>query len=82
MYYIKFKVTGRGLFPLDMLRHDECHPRTGSDAANMHWDPADGARTVELACYAGNSFTYPTIGRWSSFGWSVDPESIVSEKVS
>lgn len=84
MYYIKFKVSGRGSFPFDMLRYDACHPRTSGDASQLSVDEdrRRETRTVELAKISRSSYALPTSGRWSSFGWSVDPDSIVAEKVS
>jgi hypothetical protein len=35
MYRVTFTVGGRGTFPIDMLRHDECFPRTQESTAQI-----------------------------------------------
>lgn len=73
---VTFTVTGRGRFPLDMLRYDACWPVTGDDASKLDssdYDPADRLpRRVTLRTASGQ----PECARWSSFGWSVDQASI------
>ena len=62
-------VTGRGEFPVDMLRYDGAWPANGEAADKLrehHSSQATGHRSVKL-----RSYREPTIGRWSSFGWSV-----------
>lgn len=66
----RFYVRGRGHFPLDMLRYDECWPATGEDAAKM--DEKD-LRTIQLA-----TITRPTKARWSSFPWTANEEDVWS----
>ncbi len=67
-YKTTFEVTGRGEFPIDMLRYDCCFPNTGSDsAAIMH----DGTRTVSLVKYHADKEPLITDARWNSFGWGV-----------
>jgi len=74
MNFVKFKVTGGGDFPTDMLRYDRCFPRTSEDAANMKIGEFDRKtrRSVGLltAWYRGG-YHEPTIERWKSFGWEV-----------
>jgi hypothetical protein len=62
-------VEGRGAFPIDMLRYDQCHPRTERDSLVIKnsFDPHIGKRTVDLTSYA----LFPTEERWKSFGWEV-----------
>lgn len=72
----QFVVVGRGEFPWDMLRYDNCWPYGGEDAAKLtmiHQDYSDDDlvkefktkdRSIKLS-----SFHPPTPGRWSSFGW-------------
>ncbi len=59
-----YTVTGRGNFPIDMLRYDAAWPMTGDDAANITatFQPRAGRWTIKLA-----SARLPTEGRWSSF---------------
>lgn len=73
-------VSGKGEFPWDMLRYDECYPASTDDALMMPAPlvPSTGAserefwtkrRTVVL-----RSNKAPTIARWDSFGWTVTAE--------
>jgi hypothetical protein len=67
-FYTYF-VTGRGVFPFDMLRYDRCYPADSNAAFNMD-------RTQDLRFVKLNSWLVPTIDRWSSFGWSVGFEAV------
>jgi len=68
MYYTLFTVTGRGIFPFDMLRYDTCYPRHPEDAQRLvHQDQ----RTVQLVMTTRTKDRRPTEGRWASFGWTV-----------
>jgi hypothetical protein len=93
MYYHTYRVTGRGRFPVDMLRYDASYPRTeegSGDVMRSAEDPkADPSevegneilrprRTVELT-HLGPKNWFPTVGRWESFGWSVAPAHRVEE---
>lgn len=62
-----FKVIGRGEFPFDMLRYDECFPADGESALKLgHSD--NNRRMVTLrTCRSTNIHE----GRWVSFGWQV-----------
>lgn len=64
----EYYVTGTGVFPIDMLRHDSAWPATGEDAAAIEWGFTERIprRTVKL-----RSYREPTVARWSSFTWSV-----------
>jgi hypothetical protein len=75
-----FTVTGRGLFPIDMLRYDMAWPATDEDAvkivgADFGYD-GDGAprhpRSIRLGCAQTHG---PTDGRWASFGWTLGDAS-------
>ncbi len=70
-YRTAFVVKGRGRFPLDMLRYDNCMPATGTDWDSV-METVRGEREVRLVMYfpVGNSGV-PTNGRWASFGWEV-----------
>ncbi len=66
-------IRGHGKFPVDMLRHDSCYPRTEADAATIertfethhnHWT----VRVVRLAATA----THFTDARWESFGVTLE----------
>lgn len=64
-HYYRFKVTGHGDFPTDMLRYDQAWPRDMESAHRML--NGTGRYTVEL-----NSILFPTVARWESFGWTVE----------
>ena len=61
----EYVVTGRGDFPLDMLRYDRCWPMSSSDVARLEHLTSREPRSVLMM-----SYDKPTIERWSSFGWS------------
>lgn len=68
----RFRVQGRGPFPLDMLRYDACFPRSETDAnvAQRDGEMTRGeSRIVELTALDRASYWTPTEGRWKSFGW-------------
>lgn len=66
---IAFTVQGKGSFPLDMLRYDQCWPERGDDVSEIEERRSygDGLRNVRLIGVCST----PTVGRWSSFGWQV-----------
>lgn len=68
-----FTVEGCGPFPADMLRYDCCYPENGDGAAAIALVTTglrarDSRRTVKLLTHRNAG---PCIGRWESFGWSV-----------
>ena len=75
MRIIRFKVEGSGVFPLDMLRYDECWPLSGADSGIIH---ESGKRIVELRGL-DPSGGRPTRWRWLSFMWPLVPDSMVEE---
>jgi hypothetical protein len=68
MYAHRFVVEGRGTFPYDMLRYDQCFPDTESDSAALY---SKGTRRVHLIQYRATRSPSIEEGRWSSFGWKV-----------
>jgi hypothetical protein len=67
----RFTVTGRGKFPLDMLRYDRCYPATEPDVGVIEWSSWPRKREhfkVDLVKPDGGE---PTVARWDSFGWKV-----------
>lgn len=64
----EFRATGRGNFPLDMLRYDCCYPAQPADVEAMRGNSRTPLRTVTL--FTTNK-RGPTLGRWASFGWPV-----------
>lgn len=71
-YMYEYYVTGRGLFPFDMLRYDSCWPATADDAANIdsHYERGNN-RSIKM-----RSYTQPTIERWQSFLWTCSAEKL------
>lgn len=61
-----FTVEGRGNFPTDMLRYDQCWPYQSLDAAAID-EPRERRRVVLQSCSA----TLPTSARWESYTWRV-----------
>lgn len=72
-----FDVSGAGRFPVDMLRYDRCVPMGQSDITTAFLSTRLDHRIVHLIGYAliGNR-QEPTVARWESFGWTVDPDSV------
>lgn len=65
-----YTVTGRGEFPLDMLRYDSCWPTSqeSTSAMTRSFHPRNhGPHTVAMRGLAS-----PTVSRWESFGWQVE----------
>jgi hypothetical protein len=76
MKHYKFKVTGTGTFPIDMLRYDRCFPHTAEDVGRIIADPYDlntlkKKREVEMLMPVEDKTRMPTSPRWESFGWTV-----------
>ena len=75
-YFYKLTVSGKGLFPTDMLRYDQCFPCSERDSASIddphrYGDMSGEIRTVELCASNVNPNWQPTTGRWNSFNWQV-----------
>ncbi len=70
-------VTGHAMFPVDMLRHDRCWPCGPDEGVKLGYaiadKPVDDCRP---RCIRMLSYQEPTVGRWSSFGWSVGKEDL------
>ena len=60
----RFEVSGRGAFPVDMLRYDICYPSGCISAADLL---GDHQRTISF-----DSTKEPTVLRWNSFNWSCE----------
>lgn len=70
MYRWRAVAQGRGYFPIDMLRYDECWPAREGQLSVGHARPSDPPQTVELAAYSDSRARSPfTPERWASFGW-------------
>ena len=85
MHMIRFQVRGKGIFPIDMLRHQQCYPANTEAAAAMEdhfYDSHNphitrGLRTVLLETCKDSSYWtpegYQVVGddRWASFGGTI-----------
>ena len=72
-YYFQITVTGRGKFPIDMLRYSQVYPTTPQDVSNIEYDGECGSRPVTL------SMDNQTMGmamncmeRFASFNWTAE----------
>lgn len=82
MRFVRFNVTGRFMFPIDMLRHDQCFPLTPSDSGAIEDSMTVRNKqgyTVQLGAYLDNPYATAHAARWESFGWRVDQDSIEFE---
>jgi hypothetical protein len=77
-YLQRFKVTGTGHFPIDMLRYDSCFPANPHDVPEIA--DCGERRTVELKRWVYGKDVLPTAARWASFSWTVEPNSVVTVK--
>jgi len=66
---MEFTVKGGYEFPIDMLRFDACHPVSEDDSKSITEMMYPEGGTVEVRLSTPKS--YPTVGRWRSFGWPV-----------
>jgi hypothetical protein len=65
-----FWVTGKGKFPFDMLRFDQCWPvERADDMGEVRY------RSIRLMSLSGE----PTIYRWHAHGWAVTKEAPLPE---
>jgi len=74
-----FTVTGRGKFPIDMLRYNACTPRTSQDSAAIEASIVEPyyeagrnnpqLRSIQLVIAPG--YPDPTAERWRSYRWEV-----------
>ena len=73
----RFTVTGRGRFPLDMLRYDWARPAQSADSRKIEesFNQENHDKVVEITLVSMNK---PAYGRWESFGWIVvqGPEKV------
>ena len=75
-HWHRFTVTGRGQFPCDMLRYDQCHPIAADDAAHIQDGCRDNERDVQLGRWAHQGWL-PTNDRWRSFHWAVTHHEVM-----
>lgn len=67
----KTTISGRGHFPIDMLRYDQCWPAEQQDVESIGLSVAhsgqDETHTIQVL-----SQYPPTTARWMSFSWKVE----------
>ena len=66
--YFRYTVTGKGEFPVDMLRRNRCYPTDTMSACNM-FSTETKKRSVAL-----ESDESPKIKYWNSYQWKVKIE--------
>ena len=71
MYEHIAEVRGRGQFPIDMLRYDQCYPRTGDDAHKIA--SARDDRAVVIVTKSDDPIACWTERRWASYLWRLTP---------
>jgi hypothetical protein len=71
----EYFVSGKGEFPIDMLRFDCCWPRDSEDAHKMII-PFGEPERAKVRSIRMCSYYPPTIARWQSFLWSVGTEKL------
>ncbi len=65
----EFTVEGKYDFPFDMLRYDQCWPKSESDSAVIERSTIPRQRRPFRVTLQG--IDEPTEARWQSFGWRV-----------
>ena len=68
------QVTGRGVFPFDMLRYDNCV------AIQPNLMEGRDERVLRLHRFSKDG-SQATVGRWQSFGWTVTLDSAAGDLV-
>ena len=66
--FYKIVVQGKGIFPTDMLRYDQCFPISERDSCTI--EDSGELRTIELGCSTCR-LQPATTARWNSFNWQV-----------
>ena len=80
-YLQTFRVHGSSRFPVDMLRYDSCWPASEDYSIEISDSCGLGdKRMVKLCRWVESKTALPTVGRWESFGWKVEMNSIVTMK--
>lgn len=76
-YLHHYSVSGRGPFPVDMLRYDRSMPASESDAGKIteSFGFHREQQQVELIHYDERADWTPCKPRWKSFAWSAESVS-------
>lgn len=75
-YLLRFDVTGKFYFPLEMLATDDCFPGSLLDAQAMHPCREGFERTIRLHSYRAHSLSALHIDAWKKVKWTVSIVSI------
>ncbi len=67
----EFEVSGSGLFPVDMLRYDQCYPLNPEVIFPATGDPSTLRKVKLQRLHSLKDNAHITLERWSSFGWFV-----------
>lgn len=67
----RFRVTGTGPFPVDMLRYDCCWPADQDSAVYIAASIPNGLPEGFKHSITLTGCQRPTIARWHSFGWQI-----------
>ncbi len=62
----KFRVHGKGPFPMRLLAYYKCFPATADDACLLSGSLSESTRAIEM-----ESITKPSPKIWNSYGWSI-----------
>lgn len=66
-------ITGRGKFPIDMLRYDSCYPASEMDSIKIMTSHEEYCKwSIRVAKRPINRQDDFTIARWESFGCNVE----------
>lgn len=67
----QFTVSGRGTFPIDMLRYDRAYPASEQEAGKIERSFQRGQTGMYNVTLKTSDPTAPTVGRWESFNFNV-----------
>lgn len=84
MYRQSAKITGRGEFPIDMLRYDRACPYSETDSYTIRDSQGGGlvlmgkpdTWDVTVVRYVTTKDQKWTVARWQSFGVSITPGTV------
>ena len=71
-----FTVRGRGPFPVDMLRYDQCWPVFPDDADKIRDSLMNPSYKDTREIQLNSTKSFSTDARWSSFGWYIDMQTV------
>ena len=72
----EYWVTGRGEFPIDMLRHDCAWPADNGELINRYHYENDIEKRRQPRAIKMRSHQKPEVDRWRSFGWTVSEHDL------